>query len=343
MLYKEVYILLLNWNGWYDTIECLESLQKLNYLDYRIIVIDNGSTDGSMDKIKSWAAGKIPVESKYFDFDPSSKPVRWIEYDRQAAEAGGIPEQEADFKALRPDRKMVLIQTGENLGFGGGNNVGIRYAIKCGSDYIWLLNNDTVADRNSLSEMMNIYKTDEYIGFMGSKLLYYHQPDLIQSAGGGRLNFWTGLVHHYGWLENREKWKQPFYPQYITGASLLVRRSCIEETGLIDESFFLYGEETDWQIKASKKWCKYYCPGSIIYHREGSTAGHKSPDAEFYIARAVMRICIRYAPWTLPSVLIFNMLRVARRLITGHSSRAKAIIRGIIAGLRNQGGRISIM
>lgn len=77
-----VFILVLNYNGWRDTVECLESVQRLTYPDYRIVVIDNGSTDGSVEKIKAWAAGELSVESKFFTYDPSTKPVRWIEYGR---------------------------------------------------------------------------------------------------------------------------------------------------------------------------------------------------------------------------------------------------------------------
>lgn len=112
-----VFILILNYNGWRDTVECLESAQRLTYPKYRIVVIDNGSTDGSMEKIKAWAAGELPVESKFFTYDPSTKPVRWIEYDRASAEAGGLPELEAEIEALPLDRRVVLIQTGANLGY----------------------------------------------------------------------------------------------------------------------------------------------------------------------------------------------------------------------------------
>jgi GT2 family glycosyltransferase len=80
------------------------------------VVIDNGSTDDSVEKIKTWAAGELSVESKFFAYDPSTKPVRWIEYDRATAEAGGLPELEAEIEALPPNRQMVLIQTGANLG-----------------------------------------------------------------------------------------------------------------------------------------------------------------------------------------------------------------------------------
>lgn len=87
-----IYILILNYNGWRDTVGYLESVQRLTYPNYRNVVIDNGSIDGSVDKIKAWAAGDLSVESKFFTYDSSSEPVRCIEYDRATAEAGGVPE-----------------------------------------------------------------------------------------------------------------------------------------------------------------------------------------------------------------------------------------------------------
>lgn len=338
-----VFILILNWNGWKDTIECLESVQKLTYPNYRIVVIDNGSKDCSLNKIKAWAAGELPVNSKIITFDPSIKPLHWVEYDRVTIDAGALPELEDRWiKNLPPNRRMILIQTGSNLGFAGGNNIGIRYALMCRAEYVWLLNNDTVVDCNALTEMVSVAEANKSVGFVGSKLLYYDKPDIIQAAGGGKFNFWTGLSRHYGWLEkDSEKWNQPFSPHYITGASLLVRQSCIIETGLLDESFFFYGEESDWQFRAYRHgWRTYYCPTSIIYHREGATAGYKSPIAEFYATRAGLRLCRRYAPWSLPTAVFFNTLRAIRRFVNGYPYRAIAVIRGILMGLCNQSGQV---
>lgn len=95
-----VYILVLNHNGWQDTVEYLESVQRLIYSNYRIVVIDNGFIDGSIEKIKAWATGELPVDSKFFTYDPSIKPVRWIEYDRTTAEAIGLAKLGAKNKNL---------------------------------------------------------------------------------------------------------------------------------------------------------------------------------------------------------------------------------------------------
>lgn len=329
------FILILNYNGWRDTVECLESVQRLTYPNYRIVVIDNGSTDGSMDRIKDWAVGELTVESNFFTYDPSTKPVRWIEYDRATAEAGGLPELEAEIETLPSNRRMVLIQTGANLGYAGGNNVGIRYALKRGADYVWLLNNDTVVDRDALTEMVGLVESNRKTGIVGSKLLYYDKPTIIQAAGGGRFNFWTGLARHYGWLDPDDgRWDRPFSPHYVTGASMLVKRQCFEDVGLLDESFFLYGEEVDWQLRARKiGWETMYCPTSVVYHKEGGTAGYKSPLAEFYGTRANVWVCRRHAPWSLPTAAICNFLRALRRMVAGHPERAWAVLRGLAAAL----------
>lgn len=108
--------------------------------------------------ILNWK-GKIPVESEFFGCDPSSKPVCWVEYDRITAEMGGIPKEEDRLNGLRPSEKIVLIQTGANLGFAGGNNVTIRYVLPQGLSYIGLLNNDTVAGPEYLTHLVQTLET----------------------------------------------------------------------------------------------------------------------------------------------------------------------------------------
>lgn len=330
-----VFVLVLNWNGWRDTIECLESVLRLTYPNYRIVVIDNGSAAGSMEKLKAWAAGELPVQSKFFTYDPSTKPVHWIEYDRATAEAGGLPKLEAEIEALPPNRQLVLIQTGANLGYAGGNNVGIRYALKRGVDYVWLLNNDTVVDMEALTKMVRLAKSDKKISMVGSKLLYYDRPNTIQAAGGGWFNFWQGLSHHYGWLEeDRGQWDKVFEPGYITGASLLVQNKIIREVGFMDETFFLYGEETEWQIRVRKNgWRLIYCPRAIVWHKENASSGCKSPLVEYYTTRNRLRITRRYSSFRLPVALLFHTFRVLRRLVRGDLPQAIAVIKGIWAGL----------
>ncbi|MEM3551817.1 MAG: glycosyltransferase, partial [Candidatus Bathyarchaeia archaeon] len=211
-------------------------MRRLKYPNYRIVVIDNGSTDGSIEKIKKWAAGNIRVSSKNFRDNYPVSDVKWIEYDRRIAERGGLRELEDEIEYLSSNRKIVLIRIGVNLGYAGGNNVGVKYAIMRGAKYLWLLNNDTVVDDDALTEMIR-FSGNKTNGIVGCKLLYYDRPNVIQAAGGGRFYFWMGLSRHYGWLNRDDgRWNRIFRPHYVTGASMLIKNLCFNETGLFDET-----------------------------------------------------------------------------------------------------------
>lgn len=92
-------------------------MQRLTYPNCCIVVIDNSSTDGSIEKIKAWAAGELPVQAKFVTCDPSTKLMPWIEYDRATEGAGGLPDLEVEIEALSPSHRTVIIQTEGNLGF----------------------------------------------------------------------------------------------------------------------------------------------------------------------------------------------------------------------------------
>ena len=150
--WPKVAIIILNWNGWEDTIECLESVFRISYPNHKVIVVDNGSTDSSMEKIKNWADGKLEVLTPgpahhlyHLSHPPVKKPIPYVYYTREEAEKGGNFTIEEKITLPYP---LILIQTDENLGFAGGNNVGIKYTL-CNKniDYLLLLNNDIVVDK----------------------------------------------------------------------------------------------------------------------------------------------------------------------------------------------------
>jgi len=235
---KLVYIIILNWNGFKDTIECVESCLKLVYPSYEIVVVDNGSDDGSETIIREHFPG------------------------------------------------LKFIQTGANLGYAGGNNAGIRYAIKEGADYIWLLNNDTTVDPKALSELVNIAEMDPVIGITGSKILSYSQPSVLLFAGG-LLDLSLGTANHIG--EGRMdigQFDTSLETGYITGCSLLVKRSVINDIGLMNENYFLYYEETEWCIKAKEKaYTLIYVPKSIVLHKESVSTQKRKGSMTYYLTR----------------------------------------------------------
>ena len=310
--WPRVAIIILNWNGWKDTIECLESVFRNTYSNYQVIVVDNGSTDGSMEKIKAWAEGKQKVltpESTHplynLSHPPIKKPIPYIYYTREEAERGGNfkleekitkewqEQRKPNSKELNPTPSylLIFIQTGENLGFAGGNNVAIRYALtKCSCGYIWLLNNDTVIDKDTLIEVVNLAEADKKIGMVGSKLLHYYEPKTIRSLDNGtvgwnRIDKWL----HYG-LKNKSFPTESIEVESIVGASLLVKKKVVKEVGLLDELYFMQYEETDWCIKTGRKGYKlFFCYKSKVWHKVGASSDRRLKK-KFFFRRASLRI-----------------------------------------------------
>ncbi|AXK39033.1 glycosyltransferase family 2 protein [Crenobacter cavernae] len=225
---------------------------------------------------------------------------------------------------------VSILQTGHNLGFAGGNNVGIKVALKDPeTTHIWLLNNDTLVDEKALTAMLQVMEKDPQIGICGSTLLYEHDPKAIQAVGG-YYNSWLGISSHAlgGEPYSAELCKSvdPGKFDYIVGASMLVSREFIEKVGLMDEQYFLYCEELDWATRAKRAGFKLgYAPQSIVYHKEGATTGsaahiRRKARSEF-ADRCALRSHLIYArkfhpvrKWT---VWLFYIVKSIKRLMQG--------------------------
>lgn len=235
----KVAVILLNWNGKEDTLECLASVKQLDYSNYEIVLVDNGSIDGSVDAF-----------TKYY-----------------------------------PD--VILLQTGENLGYAGGNNVGISYALDNKAEYVLLLNNDTVIDVQLINAFIEASKAIGIPAILGGKIYYYAQPDTLWYAGArwipSKLDF-----EHIG-LGQKDA---PIYDlisktDYVTGCLMFVPTEIFRQVGLLDEDFFLIYEETDWCYRAKKYgYDCYYIPTAKIWHKISvSFGGSQSPIFEYFMAR----------------------------------------------------------
>jgi GT2 family glycosyltransferase len=217
----KIAIVILNWNGLSDTLECLTSLKTIVYPNYEIAVIDNGSKGNDAEIIKE----------KFGDF-------------------------------------VSVIEEEKNLGFAGGSNVGIRWGLHLGAEYILLLNNDTVVDPRFLIELVNVAQNDAQIGIVGPKVYYYGQPTRDATAGG-KVNFWTGNTPLFrksatddGQLDNIAE------VDFVSGCALLIKEETIRRIGLLNEMYFAYYEETEWCIKAKKAGYKVvYVPKAKIWHK----------------------------------------------------------------------------
>lgn len=203
----KVYIILLNYNGWQDTIECLESVIKNDYPNYQVIVVDNNSPNNSMEHLKSWSEGKLDVWVNphnplgSLSFPPVQKPIPYVYYTREDAEKGGNLTLEENLKEkisenITTKYPIVFIQSGDNLGFAGGNNVGIRYALaKDDFDSVILLNNDTVIKKDTISNLVNARMKLNEKAIYGGRIYYYSESNKIW-YDGGKFNEWTGSSNH---------------------------------------------------------------------------------------------------------------------------------------------------
>lgn len=337
---SRVYILLVNWNGWLDTIECLESVFRLDYPDVRVVVCDNASDDGSLERIREWADGRLAapygasLSLRYLPRPPVAKPLSWVELDRIPAENGGN---------LALDPQLALIRSERNLGFAGGNNVGLRYAMSRGdAGFIWLLNNDTVTDGRALSALVSRIQEAPGAGMCGSTLLFYDRPDIVQALGGGYYLPCFAVAWHLG---QRRQFAMPSRPQrverclsYINGASLLVTAGFVREIGLMCEDYFLYFEELDWTLRASGRFSLAYAPDSLVYHKVGrsigtrSHPGSKSLTCDYHNLRNRLIFTRRFYPWALPAVRVGLGVEALARLLCGRPRRAWMAIRLMLSG-----------
>lgn len=164
---------------------------------------------------------------------------------------------------------LNLIVNANNLGYSEGNNVGIRYALSQGADYVWLLNNDTVVDSFALNALLEVAENNADIGILGSKIYYFDEPDVLWFAGGpiDWRNMETPHVGHH----ERDCGQYDEIKEYdrVTGCSMMVSRKMCEKVGLLDPAFFLYVEEVDWCLRARANGFRVvYVPGSKVYHKE---------------------------------------------------------------------------
>jgi GT2 family glycosyltransferase len=314
---SRVYIIVVNWNGWKDTIECLNSLLLLEYQSFRIVVCDNGSQDDSIQKLREWG-------ERIF----GSGAAVWQELCRVDAENGhGLHET-----------KFTLVVNRANLGFAGGTNVGLRYALARGdADYCWLLNNDTVVEPDALTHLVTRMQKEPDVGICGSTILMYHNRKRIQALGGGHYCRWVGLPWHYGrfslWTKKVNHIRAESIMNYVEGASMLVSRRFLEYVGLLCEDYFLYFEETDWVIRSKGHFKLGYAPQSIVYHKVGGSIGTSSNPAtmsytsDYFNIRNRLLFTRRFYHAALPTVWMVIVGALLLRLCLGKWDRAMMIFR----------------
>jgi GT2 family glycosyltransferase len=204
------------------------------------------------------------------------------------------------FRSIYPEAR--IIRNDANLGFSGGNNVGIRAAK---GDYLFIVNNDTEFTPGLIEGLLEVFSTHPDAGVASPKFHYFFQKGTIEYAGYQSVNLFTGRNGMIGCREKDEgQYDEMRETHYAHGGGMMVSRKAIEEAGPMYEPFFLYYEEFDWCTQIKKKGYKiYYQPKSLIYHKESMTTGKSSPLKTFYITRNRILFMRRNAP--LPGLMVF--------------------------------------
>lgn len=236
------------------------------------------------------------------------------------------------FKAIYPDVKVIL--NGRNLGFTGGNNVGIRAAK---GDFLFIVNNDTEVTPGLLEGLLEIFDRYPDAGIVSPKFHYFFHKGTIEYAGYNTVNMFTGRNGMVGCREKDEgQYNEVKVTNYAHGGGMMVPRKVIEEVGGLPEDFFIYYEEFDWCEQIKRKGYKvYYQPNSLIYHKESMTTGKASPFKTFYNTKNRIYYMRRNAPKAglLVFYLYFTFITIPKNTLTFLLKGQKAHLRSFWKGI----------
>lgn len=243
-------LLVLNWNGYQDTIRCLESLLGSTYKNYEIFIIDNGSTDKSISKISNYCKAH-QIDTLLTDLDTINSEVFF---------------QEKKVFFHKEGRRICILDNKNNLGFAGGYNVYINYQLQRQDvDYFILLNNDTIVADDFLEQM--ILEGERKHSHITGAALLSPRTDTINNIGG-KLNPFTGYVHrfHAGKAYDTID-KRTIKVSFVEGSAFMVKSSAAQKVGLLKEEFFTYWEDMDYCIRAQRKKLRIYSvPRARVWH-----------------------------------------------------------------------------
>ncbi|MDD1775036.1 MAG: glycosyltransferase family 2 protein [Methanobacterium sp.] len=300
-----VSVIILNWNGWKDTLECLESLYQINYPNYNVILVDNHSQDQSLEKIREYCQGQIPLETKFVKYQENNKPIKIRELTNQ--QTGKAEQEITGYKKgkeiTEPGKNefskkdnskpvLTLLKNDANYGFAPGNNIAINYTLKAyNPDYIFLLNNDTVVDPNFLDKLVDSSQNDPEIAVAGPLIYYYDfkgRTDVVANLGG-KIN----LSKYPGYYDLSDDNSVDDFSEdliecdWISGAGLLlkVKNSPVKH---LNEKLFFGCEDIDLALNLKEYGYKsVLVKDAFLWHKEGVSRRKRSSEG---IKRALMEI-----------------------------------------------------
>ena len=274
---KKVFAVILNWNRLGDTLECLESVRSLNTdgIDLNILVVDNGSTDDSTEKLKSI-------------------------------------------------KDIKLISNKCNLGYAAGNNVGIRYALESGADYVIVLNNDTILEKNCFSGLVKTAEDNQSLGALSPKIYfakgYEFQKNKYKERELGKVIWYAGGVidwkNVYGNGRgvdevDKDVSDKTTETDYATGTCILLTKEALKRVGMFDERYYMYYEDTDLSQRLKRGgFGVVYVPSANIWHKVAQSSGIGSDLNDYFITRNRMIFGIKYASTRTKLALIKESIRL---------------------------------
>lgn len=325
-----VAIVLVNWKGWRDSIECISSIVGSGALAQADVwLVDNASGDGSIAQIEAWC-GRPEPGAGWRAFDGVRHAPAGVPIACQVWHANGEPAPRF------PGVQVNLVHSGGNLGFAGGNNVGITAAGLDRYSHVWLLNTDTVMATDALAQLLARAEAEPRCGIVGSTLLHYGEPDVVQALGGGWFDRERMRMSHVG--EGRRATEVPREPEalraveaqtaYVVGASMLVKSAFIRDVGPMCEDYFLYFEELDWAFRGQPRWTLGYAPGSRVFHKVGASSSQTVSEFSLNLLyRNQVRFASRFLPERLPALKRSLSFELLRHLLKGRWMPAKLVAR----------------
>jgi hypothetical protein len=334
-----VAISILNWNGWQDTLECLESVRQLDYPNYLTVVVDNGSRDGSAEKIKAWAEERLGPGHVL------------AEYTRATALQGGDAQLEAALDRARSPGKLVLVRNEENLGFAGGNNVAIHYALrrKSPAGYLFFLNNDAAVAPDCLSHLVRAAQQNQ-VGVAGATI--YDQAG--QRVIAGPLTLAHLLLPHgfERWRAHSHAQRGEFTESFAAQASAaLIRGEALRAVWrsrgeYFEDRLFMYGDELPlaYALRKAGFRCLIAKRAMVRHKYAQSSGGIFNPVSCYYLVRNRLYVAKEILPGSRKLIFYFlhpstALAQAAKNLLCRRPRSAWAILCGLVDSYRGIGGK----
>lgn len=218
-------------------------------------------------------------------------PNPWI----IAVDNGSSDNSVAEIQAAHPD--ITLLETGTNLGYAGGNNVGIRHALTSGVEAVCILNNDVAVAPDFLHPLLDALYSQANVGIATPLVAEHATEGELVWALGAKVNWSTAAITRQHAGLSVDLWRRcvPFEVDIASGAAMLVKSDVFKRVGLMDESFFLYFEEVDWSLKVRQLGYRILAvPSSVVWHKVSATLGTSSPIIDYYMLRNHLLLISRH-------------------------------------------------